>query len=114
MIIFGRLLAIGLLTGAPVAWLFEPRGDNSEHLRLSALIGMLAGQLFMVPLALVAGGLWIRLSGRPKPGPPGLPLAGLLAALGMSVLAAAHGLLDWVPRVRRAARTRSGRTPGTA
>ncbi|MGV9598709.1 hypothetical protein ACWDR1_18770 [Streptosporangium sandarakinum] len=96
--LFFRFLAIGLLSGAAVVpFLWDQRGDEFEHLRLAALMGLDFGQFLTVPITLVVGawksGSW---SERPRPAPPGFVLGGITVAFGALVLTQAMASSRWL------------------
>ncbi|MGC5009820.1 hypothetical protein ACLQ2R_03545 [Streptosporangium sp. DT93] len=92
--VFLRFLAMGLLSGAVMLpFLWFQRGDESEYLRLVALMGLISVQFVMIAIMLAAGAwrvsFWSR---RPRPAPPGLVLGGITFAFGAVVLTQAMTL----------------------
>ncbi|MEU4549073.1 hypothetical protein [Nonomuraea dietziae] len=90
-----RFLALGLLSGVmaiPLLW--GPRGSGLEHARLSALIGLDAGQFVTVPVGLMIGvvltaqRLWTR--------PPGHVLGMITIAFGALVVTQGWATVGWV------------------
>ncbi|MGP3917401.1 hypothetical protein [Nonomuraea sp. 10N515B] len=80
-----RWLAIGLLCGAiviPLGW--SPRGDGFEHARLTAVMGLVMGQLVTVPTGLLAGIVLSVVERRTRP--PGYVLGGITMVFGAVVM----------------------------
>ncbi|GAA4575824.1 hypothetical protein [Planotetraspora kaengkrachanensis] len=101
---FNRFLAIGFLSGIamlPVLWI--QRGDEFEHIRLAALIGLDAGQFLTVPITLAVGAWkaspWNK---RPRPTAPGFVLGGITFAFGALIMTQAIAAIRWL----------DGRPPG--
>lgn len=96
--LFFRFFAIGLLGGTvlvPLLWL--QRGDEFEHLRLAALMGLEVGQIFTVPVMLLVGAYknnsW---SKPPGSASPGFVLGGITFAFGALVLTQAMAASRWL------------------
>ncbi|GAA3309567.1 hypothetical protein GCM10020219_013340 [Nonomuraea dietziae] len=90
-----RFLALGLLGGVmaiPLLW--GPRGSGFEHARLSALIGLEAGQFVTVPVGLLIS---VVLAGRRlRTRPPGYVLGVVTIAFGALVATQGWATVTWV------------------
>lgn len=79
----------------PLLWL--QRGDEFEHLRLAALMGLDIGQVFTVPLMLLVGAwktsFW---SKPPRSASPGFVMGGITLAFGALVLTQATASSRWL------------------
>ncbi|MFF5211152.1 hypothetical protein [Streptosporangium sp. NPDC000396] len=96
--VFNRFLAIGLLGGVallPLLWL--QRGDEFEHMRLAALMGLDIGQFFTVPVALAVGAWKVRpWNKRSRPASPGFVLGGVTFVFGALVMTQAMATTLWL------------------
>ncbi|MEV4230331.1 hypothetical protein AB0J81_25195 [Streptomyces bobili] len=97
-----RALAVGLLSGGVGPLFLDPRGEGTDHLRLSVLTGLVAGQLLTVPASLLAATVWMwfrktasaRTARRSRPYV--VPLGVVLLTAAFLVLAEVRGVLDWL------------------
>ncbi|MGW0064804.1 hypothetical protein ACWDTT_33380 [Streptosporangium sandarakinum] len=98
IMLFLRFSAIGLLCGVvlvPLFWI--QRGDEFEHLRLAALMGLDVAQVVTIPIALAVGAWKARpWSKRPRPSPPGFVLGGATFAFGALVMTQAIATTRWL------------------
>ncbi|MEV0597663.1 hypothetical protein [Nonomuraea cavernae] len=89
-----RLLAIGLLSGVVVPFLWLQRGDGFQHASLTALTALVLGQFLTVPAGLVVGlvlaakGTWTRT--------PGYVLGAITIVFGVIVAIRSWSTMSWL------------------
>lgn len=90
---FLRFTAIGLLSGTVlVPFLWIQRGDNFDHIRLAALMGLEIALFLTVPLALAVGALWKR----SRRTPPGFVPGVVTPVFGVLVVTQATAAMRWL------------------